>query len=411
MKLNSPPPSNHRIFKIFISTILFITTFSLYSQNRVICQNKETQKYGLCHADTVTVAQTYDFALIITSKEFIVMKDGKWGTIGQYGDQMIPMMYDQIWQFADEKNSLLVKKGDKYGIVDFHGKEIVPLYNLQEGEINTFQIDAHLAFLKKGATFQAINNGKMAIFNIEGKIQFDFLYPFVQNISVHPVDSTKPAYSIFLVGEKEKFSFVDKKNKPLFNGVVVEDMFYLHHEWGLRTAAVKINKKIEFINLVTGAIIHPNEVSDQLETYNIVQNLEDKMGIIGNDGLIKVPCIYHNIVPISETNFATVDVHDKFGIIDYNGNIILEPIYDDVTEVCFDAIDPDKYPYEVFDGKYYAIFLYDPGTKKMKQVTEFIYEDITCYDVSDDGKIEAHLIDSKGKKGTMGNDGKVKMEK
>ncbi len=395
---------------VILTGLFLILLQSIYAQNRVICQNQQTKKYGLCHFDTVSVAQTYDFALIITGKEFIVMKEGKWGTISQYGDVMIPLMYDQIWQFADEQHNLLVKKDNKYGIIDLHGKEIVPLYSLQEEEINTFQIDAHLAFLKKGATYQAINNGKMAIFNIEGKMIFDFLYPFVQDIMVHPSDSTKPAYPIFLIGEKGKYSFVDKKNKPLFKELVIEDMFYLHHEWGLRTAAIEVNQKIVFLNLENGKIIQPEDVNDRLDEFNLVQNLDDKMGVINDHGIILTPCIYHNITPISETKFATVEIHNKQGIIDYYGNVYLEPLYDNVAEVCFDAIEPDLYPYAVFNGSWLAVFKFDKNLNKLVPTTPFIYDDISCHEVTETGLV-ANLTDSLGRKGSMGADGKVMMEK
>lgn len=390
--------------------LVILPSATANAQAHDICRDPVTKKYGVCYADTIRVPQIYDFGQYITSFEFILMKDNKYGVVDRYGNWIIEMIYDHMWEFTEMPNELLVKQGEKYGIINLKGKVIVPLYELQAGEINTFHIDDHLSFAKKENDFQVIQDGKMAVYNMQGKKIFDFIYPFVQDILVQPADTKKPSYYIFLVGSDGKYSFVDAKNKPIFKDIVVEDMYSVYHAWGSHTKAIKRNGKIGFINIETGTILSISEMEDMLQPFNMIQNLEDKMGAIDMDGNTRVPCIYNNMVEIPEVDYVIVELDGKKGMINLDGEILLEPKYEFVAEICFDGMDPTLFPYEVDNGKYIAIFTYDPKTKKMIQKTDFKYSDVTCFEVTKEG-LKAYLTDSTGKKGLLLPDGSIQMNK
>lgn len=387
-----------------------IATTLIQAQAHDVCMDPKTKKYGVCYADTIRVPQIYDFGQYINSFEFILVKDGKYGVCDRYGNWIIEMIYDHMWEFTEMPNELLVKQGNKYGIINLKGKIIVPFYELQAGEINTFHIDDHLSFAKKENDFQVIENGKMAVFNMQGKMIFDFIYPFVQDILVKPEDPKKQSHYIFLVGDNGKYSFVDTHNKPIFKGVEVEDMYSVYHAWGSHTKGIERNGEISFINIETGIILNHSEMEDMLQPFNMVQNIEDKMGAIGIDGKFRIPCIYDNIVELPEVDFVIVEANGKKGITNFDGDILLEPVYDNVMEICFDGMDPTMYSYEVDNGKYMAIFSYDPGSKKMVAKTPFMYSDISCFEITKDG-LKAYLTDSTGRKGLLLPNGKIEMNK
>jgi hypothetical protein len=397
--------------RTFFSTIvLYILIISLNAQTWAVCVDQKTKKYGVCYADTIKIPQVYDFAQFVNSHEFIVAANGKYGVMDRYSNYIIQPIYDKIWEFTELENELLVQQGNKYGIINFKGKPVVPMYEIQEGEINTFHVDAHLSFAHPWDDFQVIKDGKMAIYNMEGHLVFDFLYPFVQDIEVIPVDEKKHKYKIFLVGDKGNYSFVDAHNKPIFKDIKVEDMYNVYHAWGSHTKGIMMNGKTYFINTETGALLNPSEMADMLEDFNMVQNLEDKMGGIAADGTVKVKCQYDNMVELIETNHALVEVNGKKGLINYDGDVLIEPLYDNVQEICFDAQDPTKFPFSVNKGDWYAVFIYDTKLKKMVAKTPFKFESITCFENTKDG-MKAYLTDSTGKKGFLLPGGKIEMSK
>ena len=397
--------------KNLLSALVYLLcTTAIYCQSWDVCYNRETQKYGICYADTVKVPQIYDFAQFISSHEFIVAKDGKYGTMDRYSNYLIQPVYDKIWEFTELSNSLLVQQGNLYGIINMKGKTIVPLYQIQEGEINTFHTDSHLSFAHPTDNYQAIHDGKMAIYNMEGKMIFDFIYPFVQDILVQPADAKKPSYYIFLVGEPGKYSFADAKNKLIFRNIEVEDMYNVYHNWGVHTKGMVKNGNVQFVNVETGAFLNIEEMHNMLDPFNLVQNLEDKMGAIGENGQIRIPCIYNNIIELPEVEFVTVELNHKKGLVNLDGEILLEPIYENVAEICFDGMDPTLFPYEVDNGKWLAVFVYNPATKKMEPKTKFIYSDISCFEVTKEG-LKAYLTDSAGRKGFLLPNGTIQMGK
>lgn len=392
-----------------ISFLLIILFQSLiFAQSHDICMNPTTKKYGVCYADTIRVPQIYDFGQYINSFEFILMKDEKYGVVDRYGNWIIDMVYDHMWEFTEMENELLVRQGNKYGIINLKGKIIVPFYELQPGEINTFHIDDHLSFAKKTNDFQVISNGKMAVYNMQGKLIFDFIYPFVQDILVTPEDPKKHPYYIFLVGDNGKYNFVDDKNKPIYKNIVAEEMYSVYHAWGSHTKGLQINNKIQFMNIETGELMNDEQMSDMLEPFNLVQNLEDKMGAIGADGKFRIPCIYANIVELPEVEFVTMEMNGKKGLMNFDGEILIEPIYDNVAEICFDGMNPTLYPYEVDNGTGLAIFVYDNKSKKMIAKTDFIYSDINCFEITEEG-LKAYLTDLQGNKGLLLPNGKIEM--
>lgn len=395
---------------LFSALFVFTMPCVAFMQSWDVCKNPVTLKYGVCYADTVKIPQIYDFAQFVTSHEFIVAKDGKYGVMDRYNHYMIEPIYDHIWEFTELENELLVQKGNQYGIINFKGKTIVPLYDIQVGEVNTFHVDDHLSFAHPWDDFQVINNGKMGIYSMKGDLVFDFIYPFVQDIDVTPEDPKKHKYKIFLVGDKVKYSFVDARNKPIFKNMIVEDLYNVYHSWGAHTKGIIMNGKTYFMNTETGALLNLNEMNEMLEDFNMVQNVQDKMGAIAADGSIRVPCIYDNMVELIDTEHALVEKNGKKGLINYNGKELIEPIYDNIQEICFDAQDPLKYPFQVNQGNWYALFKYNDKSQKMEAITDFKFESITCFENTQEG-LKAYLTDSTGKKGLLLPNGKIEMNK
>ncbi|MFK7950809.1 MAG: WG repeat-containing protein [Saprospiraceae bacterium] len=141
----------------------------------------------------------YDMVINSYSDEYsIVMRDGKYGYINEYGEKIIPLEYDEVtlfdgqfaavkkgnkWGAIDRNNGKIidfkyqemrsfygekvaVKKGNKWGIIDSQEKVILPI---EYKYISNFNTD-NIALVKNGKFWGAIDKA--------GKTVIDFKYDF-----------------------------------------------------------------------------------------------------------------------------------------------------------------------------------------------------------------------------------------
>ena len=144
----------------------------------------------------------YDMVINSYSDDYaIVMRDEKYGYINEYGEKVIPLMYDEVTlfngQFAAVKmgnkwgaidrsngkmidfkyqemrsfhgNNVAVKKGNKWGIIDMQENVILPI---KYKYISNFNTD-NIALAKDGKSWGVINQN--------GQIVIDFQYDFDEN--------------------------------------------------------------------------------------------------------------------------------------------------------------------------------------------------------------------------------------
>mgnify|MGYP003958044473 CR=1 FL=1 len=87
------------------------------------------------------------------------------------------------------------------------------------------------------------------------------------------------------------------------------------------------NKTFEHPHLLNLHWIH-NQSSQE---YAIVQNIDDKYGIINRDGRLLLKPIYDSITYFFD-GYARIEVGGKFGLINEDFEIVLKPTYDYVQE-------------------------------------------------------------------------------
>ncbi|XPV68947.1 MAG: WG repeat-containing protein [Halarcobacter sp.] len=68
------------------------------------------------------------------------------------------------------------------------------------------------------------------------------------------------------------------------------------------------------------------------DEFAVVRNVDDKYGIIGRDGKLKLKAIFDSIGEFFN-GYAKIEVDKKFGLINEKFEIVVKPIYDDVRNV------------------------------------------------------------------------------
>ncbi len=68
------------------------------------------------------------------------------------------------------------------------------------------------------------------------------------------------------------------------------------------------------------------------EEFAVVRNVDDKYGIIGRDGKLKLKVIFDSIGEFFN-GYAKVEVDKKFGLINEKFEVVVKPIYDELRDV------------------------------------------------------------------------------
>ncbi|WP_223608252.1 WG repeat-containing protein [Chryseobacterium sp. OSA05B] len=262
-----------------------------------------------------------------------VKKNGEWGFIDNQANVVIPIQYDKVDCFRSSGLCAVTKNG-KSGFINKVGREIIPvIYDEASQEMKDQNV-----IVKK--------NNKWAVFDNSGKQLSDFIY-----------DSFKRAY----ISDFSKDVFTRDESTFFENGA----------------ALVEIGGKYKFINAKAQAAF-PNNTFDSASVFDTFKNAivkkKGKFGMIKTDGTFKVPLEY-DFINYFESNHAFSEYYNarkgkiysffnkdlkkigesyeavyndfsnsdptliyknlkrKYGIVDWQGNVIVPFEYDELRQI------------------------------------------------------------------------------
>lgn len=331
-----------------------------------------------------------------------VQKEGKYGLINLDGTEILPCEYDSISTLKGIKNSLIVKKDGKVGLVNTDGSIIVPVEYI---DITAVTQDYQNGFIVKNA------DNKYGIINSNGQIALEVKYDGIKNIrdnnmyivkldgkwkvlvddgTVYLEGKVNNAISmnngnvvikeknncgilnvytdtkIELVYEELTYLFEDKyiaKKDGKYgvintNNEVIVELKYSNIEYNKTTDYLKAKKtdgtydyitrdftvKLSageekvlngFISIdIQGETKYYNyklEEKSNKEVYTtntlFVSKQNGKYGFVNKDGKVVVEHIYDEVTEQNDYGFSSVKKDGKWGAIDQYGNIVVEPTY------------------------------------------------------------------------------------
>lgn len=330
-----------------------------------------------------------------------VNKDGKYGLINYSGKEILPIEYDKIESLKGTKNSIIITKEEKKGLCDNEGNIIIkPEYK----EIKSIDDD--------------YKNGYIVI-NTEGKYGvIDFTKSQVLEEKYDNIKETT-SNGLYIVKEGSILKVVNKE------GTVLEDKF---------SDAKKINgENIIFIkNKQNGVINKDGEIKIAAEYDDLqyafgeyyIAKKSGKYGIINLEKEEKLPFEYETIFYNKEASFieakkSNVEVTEIYNtefekkiegiIIEINSSksYIRAKVEDEYKYYSFtleekaskDILTSNTLFLSKKDGKYGYV------NKQGNVVVDYIYEDAT--EQNDSGYV---AVKKDGKWGSLNKDGKVIVE-
>lgn len=357
----------------------FYTDKDKYGLSGYIVSNKTTEGYRYGY-----ISNTYKKVLSVEHNEIerildtknekdtylIASKNGKYGVIK---NKKILIDYSYQGIEYDSNNSLFeVEKNEKYGIIDYNGKIIIPL------EYEGIEI--------KGIYVQAYkNDGEMIVYNMQGEKVTDLKYASIiktQNDNYQITINEDGFYGIINEQNEElvenKYNYIEYLFEDYFIaaneqgklGVInigQEEKIQLKYDVLQRIDDTKVieakllseqkteiyNSNLDLVYSIKNAFIYKEDKylkvyskeedkyldfnGNELETKEVFESnvliaskKDNKWGFIDRDENIVVAHKYDKVTEFNEYGYAGIKLNDKWGVIDSKGDIIKEPSYENL---------------------------------------------------------------------------------
>lgn len=268
---------------------------------------------------------------------FIIEKSKKYGVSDINGNVIVEVKYSQIdingkYLYVKEKDGLtevLNDKGEatnmshdisKIEVAD--GKYIIKIttqndqtrYGLEDKNekqlVDTKYI--YLEYLYDNYFIACNEEGKLGIINDKGEEKVEFKYDSIQKIQ----DTKLVQGSIDSEELKQIYSEKMEKVCELKNARISKVNEYI--EIKNDTEKIYLDKQ--------GKNVNKKEVYKENELISIQK--DEKWGFEDKTGTIIVECIYDQVTEFNEYGYAGIKKDNKWGVIDKDGKVILEPKYE-----------------------------------------------------------------------------------
>ena len=265
-------------------TDIFLCTYDVdYSNNtyKTKALNSKNEEVFTDYENIEPIAN-YDSNNIISYEQnaIKVQKNGKYGIINIEGREILPCEYDDLYSLKNTNNSILVEKDEKIGLVDSTGKVIIePQYKEIRG-LGTDYTSGYIVITE---------DNLYGIVDCNNQKVLDTKYQDIKSLTDN---------GIYVVKENNNWELVQRNGEVTFSD-------------GLKNVK-------DVLGLKNGNVI--------------IQNTNNKVGVISNTGETILNTVYDDI------KFAFVDSYiieqnGKYGIAKRNDEIVLNPTYTTINYI------------------------------------------------------------------------------
>ncbi len=299
--------------------------------------------------------------MIVLNQLFTVKKDGKYGVLKSNGETLISCLYDEIdiegiyiyslkgeeqiifdttgakienpkyksvYNVEDTNYKITINNENKYGVVDENNNEIIK---------NEYY---YIGYLGNNYFVVSGQNGKNGIMNNEGKVVLEVKYDTIEKLEKSDIiEATELNTNTIILFNKEIKQIANISNSTLYEGENFVKLYsnneqkYFDSEGNEKENKEILNNKL-FADVKNG-----------------------KWGFIDSNGNVIVDYIYDNVTEFNSYGFAGIKKDGKWGSINDEGKVIIEPTY--TLNINTNEID--------FIGEYYK---YTYGYKKFNYTND-----------------------------------------
>lgn len=352
--------------------------YKIYIDFKCGCANE----YG-----NIVVPIIYDAIYIIKDiGKFLVSLNGKYGILNTSGKKLTDINYDNITTLGKDYKHTIVRIGDYYGLLDEKYKKIT---DIKFDNISSTDIS--------GLFKVTYDNGKYGLIDSKGNE--------ITGGKYHDINVNKNGQIIIRVGDKYGLLDINGKEitpikyKYIYGyGKIYSDGFYYSifnydGKYGILRSDGKVHTeakydRIDFYehNKYKSQLIRNGETiqgvititpEDLNESVNINNNV--KYGALSDNGRIAIKILY-DYIEFADDGVFNIKLGNKLGRIYKNGEILIDPIYD--------YIHKEDNNYIVRKDDKYGMLSENGSTKIPVKYDDFGYlkDDVNVYSVKLSGK-------------------------
>lgn len=294
---------------------------------------KKDNKYGIIEDGNVIVNNEYDnIEYDSFNKLFIVKKDKNYGVLKLNGETLISCLYDDIniegiyiyalkndeqiifsitgEQISNSKNKsaynventnykITINDENKYGVIDENNNDIIP---------NEYY---YIGYLGNDYFVVSDQTGKNGIVDNKGKIVLETKYDTIEKPEkVNLIEATEINTNTITLFDTNIKEIAKMNNAKIFEG---ENYIRLYS-----------SKAQKYFNS-NGEEKNNKEILSQNKIFSDVK--DGKWGFVDSNGNVIVDYIYDDVTETNQYGFAGVNKGGKWGSINENGQVIIEPTY------------------------------------------------------------------------------------
>lgn len=294
---------------------------------------EKDNKYGIIEDESVIVNNEYDnIEYDNLNQLFIVKKNGKYGIIKLNGETLISCLYDEIdiegiyvYAFKNDEQTIFNTLGEKiedqkyksvynventnykitindenkYGVLDENNNSII--------SNNYF----YIGYLENNYFVVSSQNGKNGIVDNKGNIILDTKYDTIEKIeNTNLIDTIETSTNTITLFNSEMKELTKMSNSNIFI-----DKNYIR---------IYSNKEQKYFN-PQGEEKSNKEILMQNKIFSDVK--DGKWGFVDSNGNVIVDYIYDDVTEQNLYGFAGVKKAGKWGSINKDGQVVIEPTY------------------------------------------------------------------------------------
>lgn len=332
--------------------------------------------------DNVDVIRLKNIASVLCYEKsaLIYEKDGLYGLVDFEGKELTKNIYKSIENLQSTEGKFLVSKDNKYGVINLNGKILV------DTEYDQIQTDKY---------YSDEDNYNKAGFIVSNRTDDGYKYGYIDYKGKKVLDT---AYSeIVRITDNEELYLIAAKNgqyglyrnskemiKPEYQSIIYTDngalIIQKNTNYGIANLDGKILVEPSYSSIEAKGIYlyatssNGNQVYDingnkidinfskvvyetENENYRVITLVNNNImyyGIESKDGTELVKTTYRYIEYAYNNYFIAKDDNEKLGVIDSNGNVVVDFKYDMIQRIkgknMLQTLDTDTYQTEIYSS-------------------------------------------------------------
>lgn len=228
----------------------FVNQKAILNEKLIVLKDKDKKQYGVIGVDgTVILEPKYDnITYLLNTGDFLVENNKKVGIMSANKETKVQIIYDSIELMDSDLGLYVVKKDNKYGVIDIKGNIKIYIENDAIGmDISKFsQNNIKNKYILADNLIPVKKDKYWGLYDKNGNQVVEYKYDSLGYIASSNKDALNllviPNYNVLVACKDKKYTLINSSGSELF--AVVADDIYMSISGGERHYYITINDQI-----------------------------------------------------------------------------------------------------------------------------------------------------------------------